>query len=141
MRFQTIYVDMRPVLTKWLGFAAAILFLILILTSIRPDFEDAMNQFIAVYERQHRAAGNSSALEFWNACLGSASCWKGLIFSWRAPLLLKSFLLSGAIFGIFSAAYGMWWRPEVMANRDVRVNSTKVEESRISSPIPPGGSL
>lgn len=141
MRFQSIYVDMRPVLAKWLGFIAALTFLFLIMMSVRPDFELAVNQFVKVYEQQHNAVGKSTGFEFWTACLKSSACWKGLIFSWKAPLIIKSFLISGAVFGIFSAAYGMYWRPEVMANRDIRVNSTKIEESRQTSPTPPRGVL
>ena len=55
--------------------------------------------------------------------------------------MVKSALISGVIFGLFSASFGLYWRPEVMANRDMRVNSVKVEESRQHSPRPPGGVL
>lgn len=141
MRFQSIYVDMRPLLTKWLGFLTALVFLFLVLASMRPDLQRAVEQFVKVYEQQHNAVGQGTGLEFWNACLSSSACWRGIIFSWSAPLLLKSLLIAGTVFGIFSAAYGMWWRPEVMANRDSRVNSARIEESRNTSPVPPSGIL
>lgn len=141
MRFQSIYLDMRPMLTKWLGILATLVFFSLIIMSFRPDFERALAQSLSVYRAQHEAVGNGNGLRFWTACLNSAACRNGLLLSWTAPLVVKSALTSGLVFGIFSASFGLYWRPEVMANRDMRVNSVKVEESRQTSPVPPGGTL
>lgn len=141
MRFQSIYLDMRPLLTKWLGVLATLVFLFLMVMSVRPDFERALAQYISVYSEQHEAAQQGTGFKFWTACLNSEACRSGLLLSWTAPLMVKSALISGVIFGLFSASFGLYWRPEVMANRDMRVNSVKVEESRQHSPRPPGGVL
>lgn len=141
MRFQSIYLDMRPMLTKWLGILATLVFFSLIIMSFRPDFERALAHSLSVYRAQQEAVGNGNGFRFWTACLNSAACRSGLLLSWTAPLVVKSALISGVIFGLFSASFGLYWRPEVMANRDMRVNSVKVEESRQHSPRPPGGTL
>lgn len=141
MRFQSIYLDMRPMLVKWLGVVATVVFLVLIVMSVRPDIQTTLEQYVRVYNQQHEAVGQGAGLKFWNTCLNSVACRNGLLLSWTAPLLVKSALISGLVFGMFSAAFGLYWRPEVMANRDMRVNSVKVEESRVSSPVAPGGVL
>lgn len=141
MRFQSIYVDMRPMLVKWLGFAFALVFLFLLLASIRPDFQHTVEHYVQLYNQQFEAGKKQGMVNFWIACFKSEPCWKGLLFSWKASLMTKSLLLAGLVFGIAGASYGMYWRPEVMAMRDVRVNSTRVEESRESSPVPPRGQL
>lgn len=128
-------------LTKWLGVLATLIFLLLIVMSVRPDVQTTLQQYISVYNQQHDAVGQGAGIRFWNTCLNSAACRDGLLLSWTAPLIVKSALISGLVFGMFSAAFGLYWRPEVMANRDMRVNSIKVEESRQSSPVPPGGIL
>ena len=55
--------------------------------------------------------------------------------------MVKAFILGGLVFGVVAAAFGMLWRPEVVAMRDTRINAVKVEESRLKSPTAPRGLL
>ncbi|WP_135230744.1 hypothetical protein [Deinococcus fonticola] len=141
MRFQTMYVDMRPVLAKWLGILTFILFLFLMYLSIKPDFDRAAAQAAAIYSEQNKAAAHGNGLEFLKNCLFGGKCINKINLNWTAPLPVKAFLIGGTFFGMLSAAFGMWWRPEVMANRDIRVNSAKIDQSRETSPTLPKGLL
>ena len=141
MRFQTMYVDMRPVAVKWLGILSCLAFIFLILTSMQPDLQRAVQQFVKVYEQSHESVRKGAGIQFWTTCVQSSSCWKTILFSWSASLLTKSLYLGGLTFGLICTFFGMYWRPEVVAMRDVRINSARVEESKVKSPRAPGRTI
>lgn len=141
MRFQTLYVDMRPVLTKWLGILAVALFLILLYFSLKPDIDRAFVHTTQTYINQNKAISEGKGMAFWRACALESGCLKKMVPQWTAPLPLKAFIIGGTFFGLLSAAFGMYWRPEIMANRDIRVNSTRIDQSRESSPTAPKGTV
>lgn len=138
MRLQTMYVDMRPVLTKWLGLFLLMVSLVSLYFSLIPDVGRALNAFQQAF---HEANQSALPLAFWKACIGDQACWESLLFSWSAPPLEKALYLAGILFGVFCGFFGMWWRPEVIGMRDVRLNANRVEISRRESPHPPSGML
>ena len=135
MRLQTMYVDMRPMLTKWLGILTVLLFLMFFVASIRPDVLRAAAHAREMYEQTHK----SGQLNFgyWDGCLRSTACVKSFFISWGAPLIIRALIVGGMVFGAACAVFGLLWRPEVIAMRDTRVNATKIEASRNTSPTAP----
>lgn len=139
MRFQTMYVDMRPVIVKWLGIIAVLVFIVLFVGSVRPDLMNATAKAQAAY--QHSSQGGQLNFGYWDSCLRSSECRGSYFVTWSAPLLVKAFILGGLVCGLMAAAFGMLWRPEVIAMRDTRMNAVKIEESRLRSPTAPRGLL
>lgn len=135
MRLQTMYVDMRPMLTKWLGLILIFLFTVLLLMSLQQDFTRAAQAAKVAYEKSRHAGGFNFG--YLDHCFRSSTCVKSFFISWSAPLYLKALIVGGLLFGILSALFGLVWRPELVAMRDTRVNAAKIEESRIKSPRPP----
>lgn len=135
MRLQTMYVDMRPMLTKWLGIVCFVIFLVLLLLSLESDFKRAAAVAKAAYERSR--VENGFDFGYLDHCFRSAACLKGFLVTWTAPTIEKAGILGGLLFGALTALFGLVWRPEVVAMRDTRVNAARVEESRIKSPQPP----
>lgn len=139
MRLQTLYVDMRPAIVKWLGLLLVFVFLVLFIDSVRPDFVDAAARAKEAYEESTRGGGFN--LGYWDDCLRSSACVKSFFVTWSAPLVAKAFIVGGLIFGLFCAVFGLLWRPEVVAMRDTRVNAARIEESRTKSPVASKGLL
>lgn len=139
MRFQTMYVDMRPVLLKWLGILVVLAFITLFVGSVRPDLMRATAKAQATY--QQSSHGGQFNFGYWDSCLRSSACVGSYFVTWSAPLAIKALILGGLVFGLVAAAVGMLWRPEVIAMRDTRINALKVEESRQKSPTAPRGLL
>lgn len=139
MRFQTMYVDMRPVIVKWLGIVAVLAFTTMFVASVQPDLRNATAKAQAAY--QHSSQGGQLNFGYWDSCLRSNECVKSYFVTWSAPVLVKAFILGGLVCGLVAAAFGMLWRPEVIAMRDTRMNAVKVEESRLKSPTAPRGLL
>lgn len=135
MRLQTLYVDMRPAIVKWLGILLIFVFLVLLVASLRPDFMHAVARAREAYDQSTQGGGFS--LGYWDSCLRSSACVKSFFVTWSSPLLVKALIAGGLIFGMLCAALGMLWRPEVVAMRDTRVNAARIEESRIKSPVAP----
>lgn len=135
MRLQTMYVDMRPMLTKWLGVICFVVFLVLLIISLQSDFKRAAEAAKVAYDQSRK--GGAFDFGYLDHCLRSASCAKSFLVTWTAPNHLKAFILGGMGFGMLTAIFGLVWRPEVVAMRDTRVNAAKVEESRLKSPQPP----
>lgn len=139
MRLQTMYVDMRPMLTKWLGIVFTVLFSLLILLSLQPDLSRAATTVKRAYEQSHQ--GGSFSFGYLDHCFRSSGCLQTFLVTWSAPLPIKALLLGGLLFGVLSALLGLVWRPEVVAMRDTRVNAAKVEAAKIHSPTPPRRAL
>lgn len=139
MRFQTMYVDMRPVLLKWLGILSVLAFITLFVGSVRPDLVRATAKAQAAFQQSSQEGQFN--LGYWDSCLRSSACIGGYFVTWSAPLAIKAFILGGLVFGLVAAAVGMLWRPEVIAMRDTRINALKIEESRHKSPTAPRGLL
>lgn len=139
MRLQTMYVDMRPAIVKWLGILLFLAFVALFLASIRPDLLRAAAEAKEAYLQSTRSG--QFDLGYLDHCLRSSACIKSFFVSWSAPLYVKSFVLGGLIFSAICAAFGLLWRPEIIAMRDTRVNAAKVEDSRLKSPSAPKGLL
>ena len=139
MRFQTMYVDMRPVLAKWLGIAVILVFITMFVASVRPDLMSVTAKAQAAY--QHSLQGGQLNSGYWDRCLRSSECISSYFVTWSAPAVVKAFILGGLVFGAAVTAFGMLWRPEVVAMRDTRINAVKVEESRLKSPTAPRGLL
>lgn len=139
MRLQTMYVDMRPIIVKWLGILLFLAFVALFLASIRPDMLRAAEKAREAYLQSTRSG--QFDLGYLDHCMRSSACIKSFLVSWSAPLYIKSFIIASLIFSVFCAAFGLLWRPEVIAMRDTRVNAAKVEESRLKSPTAPKGLL
>jgi len=139
MRLQTMYVDMRPAIVKWLGFAFVFLSGILFLYSFQPDILRAAAQAKEAYSQSSKDGGFDFG--YLDACVRSADCLKSFVVTWSAPVPIKAMILGSLIFGAFCATFGLLWRPEVVAMRDTRVNAAKVEESKIKSPTPPRRAL
>ncbi|MDP9766136.1 hypothetical protein [Deinococcus enclensis] len=136
MRFQTMYVDMRPLFLKWAGMVFVVLFLWWFYASIEGDFARALREMKVMYLQRSRA-GETFDFGFWDYCLRDTACVKRLIPEWRAPLLVRAGILGGTVFSLGCALFGLLWRPEVVALRDTRVNAARIEESRKISPVPP----
>jgi hypothetical protein len=134
-----MYVDMRPVLLKWLGIFLVLIFITLLVGSVRPDLMEATAKAQAAYQRSSQ--GGQFNFGYWDTCLRSSACVGSYFVTWSAPVMVKAFILGGLVFGLVSAALGMLWRPEVIAMRDTRINALKVEESRQKSPTAPRGLL
>ncbi|PNY79348.1 hypothetical protein [Deinococcus koreensis] len=139
MRFQTLYVDMRPVLLKWLGIVVVLASMTLLVSSVRPDLMDVTAKAQAAF--QTSSAGGSLNFGYWDTCLRSSGCLRSYAVTWSAPVLIKAFILGGLGCGLLAAACGMVWRPEVIAMRDTRVNAVKIDDSRLKSPTAPRGLL
>ncbi|MBB6017054.1 hypothetical protein ACFP9V_23485 [Deinococcus radiopugnans] len=139
MRLQTMYVDMRPMLTKWLGIVSTVLFSLLILLSLQPDLSRAAATVKRAYEQSHQ--GGSFSFGYLDHCFRSSGCLQTFLVTWSAPLPIKALLLGGLLFGVLSALLGLIWRPEVVAMRDTRVNAAKVEAAKLHSPTPPRRAL
>lgn len=139
MRLQTMYVDMRPMLTKWLGIVSTVLFSLLILMSLQPDLSRAAATVKRAYEQSRQ--GGSFSFGYLDHCFRSSECLQTFLVTWSAPLPIKALLLGGLLFGVLSALLGLVWRPEVVAMRDTRVNAAKVEEAKVHSPTPPRRAL
>ena len=139
MRFQTMYVDMRPVIVKWLGIIAVLAFITLLVSSVRPDLMDATAKAQAAYQQSSK--GGQLNFGYWDSCLRSSECMSSYLVTWSAPVLVKAFILGGLVCGLVAAAFGMVWRPEVIAMRDTRINAVNVEKSRLNSPTAPRGLL
>ena len=139
MRFQTMYVDMRPVIVKWLGFVVVLAFTTAFVGSVQPDLMSATAKAQAAY--QQASQGGQFGFGYWDNCLRSRECLGSYLVTWSAPALVKAFILGGLVFGVVAAAFGMLWRPEVIAMRDTRINAVKVDESRLKSPTAPRGLL
>lgn len=139
MRLQTMYVDMRPMLTKWLGIVSTVLFSLLILMSLQPDLSRAAVTVKRAYEQSHQEG--SFSFGYLDHCFRSSECLHTFLVTWSTPLPIKALLLGGLLFGVLSALLGLVWRPEVVAMRDTRVNAAKVEEARVHSPTPPRRAL
>lgn len=139
MRFQTLYVDMRPVLLKWLGIVVVLICLTLFVASVRPDLMDATTR--AQTAVQTSLPDGLLNLGDWDTCLRSSECLRRDAVTWRAPVLVKAVILGGLGCGLLAAAFGRVWRPEVIAMRDTRLNAVKIDDSRLKSPTPPRGLL
>ena len=134
MRLQTMYVDMRPVLTKWVGLLLLALSLTALFLSAMPDISRALRTFQMAFRE---VQGGVSPWLFWKSCVQAESCWRGLLLSWSAPRLEQALYLAGILFGSGCSGFGMWWRPEVVSLRDLRLNANRVERSKHVSPVPP----
>ena len=139
MRLQTMYVDMRPVIIKWLGFMVVLVFATAFVGSVQPDLMRATTKVQAAY--QQASQGGHFNFGSWDSCLRSSECLGSFLVTWSAPTVVKAFILGGLVFGVVAAAFGMLWRPEVVAMRDTRINAVKVDESRLKSPTAPRGLL
>ena len=139
MRFQTMYVDLRPVILKWLGILIVMLVLVLFVASVRPDLMRATAKAQLAYQQ----SSNNGQINFgyWDHCLRSGACVRSYLVTWSAPLIVRASITGSLLFGAVTATFGMVWRPEVIAMRDTRVNALKVEESRLNSPTAPRGLL
>lgn len=141
MRLQTMYVDMRPTLTKWLGLLCVAVCLLLLFISLRPDFVRTAQTLKLAYAQSRTGTNGPFNFGYLNDCLRSAECVQQFLVSWSAPLIIKAFILGGLAFGLISAGLGLVWRPEVVAMRDTRINATNVEASKLNSPRPPRRNL
>lgn len=133
---QSFYVDQRPLNLKYLGLLVCVLSLIGLLLSF---FWSAAELFAEV-DRQFRAThGRGMNVGFYVVnCVRNAKCIDAYMGTWDVPLWLKVLLVSGAWFGFASYLCGRFWRPELVAMRNIRLNATQVVQNVVKSPADPG---
>ena len=141
MRLQTIYVDLRPLVAKWLGLALLFTGLALAYLSLKPDVLRTLTAAAGLYRSAGQHATFSGQFGELLSCLQLDACRRALGFTWSAPLLVKSTLLGVLSFAALLSTFGLLWRPEIIAMRDTRVRAHRAQTVRSASPAPPRRAL